>query len=123
MWRCTRASISPTFLGEGPNLPGDLYLRQGNDPRVVRYVDRANEFDDSQVVDDADSGRTVVVEGAPCIVNFPHGTDGNGRDSWPRIMTGAASRSPSHPRTFVEPRHRRHIRRSLRLRRRTHRHL
>lgn len=58
------------------------------DPRVVRYVDRANEFDASEVVDVRDAGRTVVVEGSVHREYFLMGTDGNGRDLFTRIMIG-----------------------------------
>jgi oligopeptide transport system permease protein len=58
------------------------------DPRVVRYVDRANEFDGSQVVDIRDSGKTIAVEGAVHREYFLMGTDGNGRDLFTRIMIG-----------------------------------
>jgi oligopeptide transport system permease protein len=58
------------------------------DPRVVRYVDRANEFDGSQVIDIRDAGKTIVVEGAVHRQYFLMGTDGNGRDLFTRIMIG-----------------------------------
>jgi oligopeptide transport system permease protein len=58
------------------------------DPRVVRYVDRANEFDGSHVIDIRDEGKTIVVEGAVHRQYFLMGTDGNGRDLFTRIMIG-----------------------------------
>ena len=58
------------------------------DPRVTRYVDRADEFDDSHVTDTRDGGKTIVIEGSVRRVYFPMGTDGNGRDLFARIMIG-----------------------------------
>ena len=58
------------------------------DPRVVRYVDRANEFDNSEVVDIRDDGRAVEVKGSVHREYFLMGTDGNGRDLFTRIMIG-----------------------------------
>jgi oligopeptide transport system permease protein len=58
------------------------------DPRVVRYVDRANEFDSTEVVDQRDDGRTLVVSGNVHRQYFLMGTDANGRDLFARIMVG-----------------------------------
>jgi oligopeptide transport system permease protein len=76
------------FSVEGQRFKATFTSEKEIDPRVVRYVDRANEFDESQVVDVRDSGKAVVVEGAVHREYFLMGTDGNGRDLLPRIMIG-----------------------------------
>ena len=58
------------------------------DPRVVRYVDRANEFNNTQVVDIRDAGHTLFIEGTVHRQYFLMGTDDNGRDLFTRIMIG-----------------------------------
>jgi len=58
------------------------------DPRVTRYVDRADEFDASRVTDTRDDGKIVVVEGTVHREYFLMGTDGNGRDLFARILIG-----------------------------------
>lgn len=58
------------------------------DPRVTRYVDRADEFDASRVVETSADGRTVIVEGTVHREYFLMGTDGNGRDLFSRILIG-----------------------------------
>ncbi|HVY19954.1 MAG TPA: ABC transporter permease subunit [Bauldia sp.] len=58
------------------------------DPRVTRYVDRPDEFDDSRVTDTRDGGKTIAVAGTVHRTYFPMGTDGNGRDLFARIMIG-----------------------------------
>ncbi len=76
------------FSVDGQTFKATFTADKEIDPRVVRYVDRANEFDDSQVVDIRDGGKAVVVEGAVHREYFLMGTDGNGRDLFPRIMIG-----------------------------------
>jgi oligopeptide transport system permease protein len=58
------------------------------DPRVTRYVDRADEFDASRVTGTAPDGKSLTVEGAVHREYFLMGTDGNGRDLFSRIMIG-----------------------------------
>jgi oligopeptide transport system permease protein len=76
------------FNVEGQTFKATFTSQKEIDPRVVRYVDRANEFDDTQVIDVRDSGHTVVVSGSVHREYFLMGTDGNGRDLLPRIMIG-----------------------------------
>lgn len=58
------------------------------DPRVLRYLDRPDEFEGAAVRETLDEGRTVVVDGAVNGQYFPMGTDRNGRDLFVRIMIG-----------------------------------
>jgi oligopeptide transport system permease protein len=76
------------FSVEGQTFKATFTSAKEIDPRVVRYVDRANEFDGTQVVDVRDAGKAVDVTGAVHREYFLMGTDGNGRDLLPRIMIG-----------------------------------
>ncbi|WP_413992641.1 ABC transporter permease subunit [Labrys okinawensis] len=58
------------------------------DPRVTRYVDRVNEFENATVAETRDDGRTLVVKGDINGQYFLLGTDANGRDLLSRIMLG-----------------------------------
>ena len=58
------------------------------DPRVTRYVDRANEFHDTKVVGTQNDGRTLNIAGKVKREYFLMGTDSNGRDLFARIMIG-----------------------------------
>lgn len=58
------------------------------DPRTTRYIDRANEFDDTKVTETRDDGRTIAVEGRVSREYFLFGTDSNGRDLVARVMLG-----------------------------------
>jgi oligopeptide transport system permease protein len=58
------------------------------DPRVTRYVDQANEFHDTRVVETRDGGRTLLLSGAVQREYFLMGTDSNGRDVFARVMIG-----------------------------------
>jgi oligopeptide transport system permease protein len=58
------------------------------DPRVTRYVDRVNEFENAAVTETRDDGRTLVVKGDINGQYFLLGTDANGRDLLSRIMLG-----------------------------------
>jgi len=71
------SNFAATFTSPGPI-----------DPRVTRYVDRPDEFDDSRVTGTSDGGKTVAVAGTVHRTYFPMGTDGNGRDLFARIMIG-----------------------------------
>ena len=65
-----------------------LAADQPIDPRVVRYVDRTNEFKGAEIVETRDDGRTLIVHGSVKREYFPMGTDANGRDLFARIMIG-----------------------------------
>lgn len=58
------------------------------DARVLRYLDRPDEFDGATVSETLDEGRTLVVTGAVNGQYFLMGTDPNGRDLFVRIMIG-----------------------------------
>ncbi|RFB80268.1 ABC transporter permease subunit [Methylovirgula sp. 4M-Z18] len=58
------------------------------DPRVTRYIDRINEFEDAKVAETRNDGQVVVVRGHVNRQYFLLGTDANGRDMLTRIMVG-----------------------------------
>jgi oligopeptide transport system permease protein len=58
------------------------------DPRMTRYIDRTDEFENSAVTETRDDGRTLLVTGSVHREYFLMGTDPNGRDLFSRIMIG-----------------------------------
>lgn len=76
------------FTVEGNTFTATLTSGEAIDPRVVRYIDRADEFESTEVVDQRDDGRTLVVAGNVYRQYFLMGTDANGRDLFSRIMVG-----------------------------------
>jgi oligopeptide transport system permease protein len=58
------------------------------DPRIVRYLDRPDEFDGAKIGEMRNDGKTAVVAGAVNGQYFLLGTDRNGRDMLARIMVG-----------------------------------
>jgi len=58
------------------------------DPRIVRYLDRVDAFDATEVVEARDQGRTLVLEAQIARERFLAGTDQNGRDLLTRILIG-----------------------------------
>lgn len=58
------------------------------DPRVVRYLDRPDEFDGAEIIETKNEGKTAVVSGQVNGQYFLLGTDRNGRDMMARIMVG-----------------------------------
>ncbi|KAB0679394.1 ABC transporter permease [Aureimonas leprariae] len=58
------------------------------DPRTTRYIDRAEEFDDTTVAGTEDDGRKLRIAGTVQRERFVFGTDSSGRDLLPRVMVG-----------------------------------
>ena len=84
-----RARVTLTeFAVESNSFTATFTADEPIDPRVTRYVDRANEFRDTHVVETRDDGRTVTVAGSVKREYFLMGTDSNGRDLFARIMIG-----------------------------------
>ncbi|PYE35696.1 oligopeptide transport system permease protein [Rhizobium sp. PP-F2F-G38] len=85
----TRARVTlQTFEVEGQTFTATFTSDATIDPRTTRYIDRANEFDDTKVTETRDDGRTIVVEGRVSREYFLFGTDSNGRDLVARVMLG-----------------------------------
>ncbi|MET0359531.1 MAG: ABC transporter permease subunit [Pararhizobium sp.] len=76
------------FEVEGQTFTATFTSDAAIDPRTTRYIDRANEFDDTKVTETRDDGRTIVVEGRVSREYFLFGTDSNGRDLVARVMLG-----------------------------------
>jgi oligopeptide transport system permease protein len=58
------------------------------DPRIVRYLDRPDEFDGATIAETKNDGMTMVINGKVNGQYFYLGTDRNGRDMLARIMVG-----------------------------------
>ncbi len=58
------------------------------DPRIIRYLDRPDEFDGATIAETANDGKTMVINGKVNGQYFYLGTDRNGRDMLARIMVG-----------------------------------
>jgi len=56
------------------------------DPRVTRYLDRSDLFDDARIAQTGADGRTAVIEAQVERLLFVFGTDQNGRDLAARIL-------------------------------------
>jgi oligopeptide transport system permease protein len=88
-----RAAAQARVKLEGFSITGqafraELSADQPIDPRVTRFVDRADEFENSSVFEIRDGGRRVVVIGDVVRDRFLFGTDSLGRDLMVRIMIG-----------------------------------
>jgi oligopeptide transport system permease protein len=58
------------------------------DPRSIRYFDRANEFENTEVKETAPDGLSMTLTGHVDREYFLFGTDNNGRDLLARVMLG-----------------------------------
>ena len=76
------------FAVDGNGFSATIHSQQPIDPRVTRYFDRANEFDNTQVVATEDDGKTMKLKGEVKREYFLFGTDDNGRDLMARVMLG-----------------------------------
>ncbi|GLK78821.1 ABC transporter permease [Methylopila turkensis] len=73
---------------DGDRFRADIAGAEPIDPRVLRYVERADEFRDARLAETRDGGRSAVIEGHVNRVRFLMGTDANGRDLLARILAG-----------------------------------
>ena len=58
------------------------------DERVVRYVDRPDDFSNARIVETTNDGASAVIEADIERIRFLMGTDANGRDLMTRIFLG-----------------------------------
>jgi oligopeptide transport system permease protein len=58
------------------------------DPRIVRYVDRSDLFDNGRIESLSADGKSATMAADVIRVRFLFGTDGNGRDLLSRILIG-----------------------------------
>ncbi len=63
-----------------------LIAERSIDPRLTRYLDRADLFADSVAVEQSEDGRRLVLEAAVSQQRFLFGTDANGRDLLTRTL-------------------------------------
>jgi len=82
-----RASLD-SFEVEGSTYTAVISADKEIDPRVVRYLDRPDEFDGGAITEVRNDGKTAVVSGQVNGQYFLLGTDRNGRDMLARTMVG-----------------------------------
>jgi oligopeptide transport system permease protein len=73
---------------EGATFRATIVSDKAIDPRIVRYIDRPNEFDGAAIIERSVDGGKVMVAGRVNGQYFILGTDRNGRDLLARIMVG-----------------------------------
>ncbi len=76
------------FTIEGKTFAATLTSDKPLDPRVTRYIDRAEEFENTVVRAETDEGRKLAIAGTVERETFVFGTDSSGRDLLPRVMIG-----------------------------------
>lgn len=77
-----------SFTVDGTTYTATISADKEIDPRVVRYLDRPDEFDGGKIGETKNGGKTAVITGSVNGQYFLFGTDRNGRDMLARIMVG-----------------------------------
>lgn len=76
------------FVVDGNSYTATLVGTKPIDPRIVRYLDRPDEFDAAAITETSTDQLTATVTGTVNRQTFLLGTDRNGRDMLPRILIG-----------------------------------
>lgn len=76
------------FTVDGSTYTATISADKAIDPRIVRYLDRPDEFDGAEIAETRNDGLTAVLTGRVNGQHFFLGTDRNGRDMLARIMVG-----------------------------------
>lgn len=77
-----------SFEVDGSTYTAVISAEKEIDPRVVRYLDRPDEFDGGAITETRNDGKTAVITGRVNGQYFFLGTDRNGRDMLARVMVG-----------------------------------
>ena len=77
-----------SFEVDGTTYTATISTDKAIDPRIVRYLDRPNEFEGAVIGETRNDGKTAVITGQVNGQYFLLGTDRNGRDMLARIMVG-----------------------------------
>lgn len=77
-----------SFEVDGSTYTVRLKAEKPIDPRIVRYLDRPDEFDGAEITETSADGLSVTAKGRVNGQYFLLGTDRNGRDMLARIMVG-----------------------------------
>lgn len=77
-----------SFEVDGSTYTARLKAEKPIDPRIVRYLDRPDEFDGAEITETSADGLSVTAKGRVNGQYFLLGTDRNGRDMLARIMVG-----------------------------------
>lgn len=85
--RRARVEISG-YRVDGGKIFVDLTAKREIDPRITRYLDRVDTFENSQVEAIADDKLSATVAANITQITFLAGTDQNGRDLLTRILMG-----------------------------------
>ena len=83
--RRARVEIEDWRVADG-RLRVALVAEHAIDPRLTRYLDRADLFADTAVAERSEDGRRLVLEATVSQHTFPFGTDANGRDLLTRTL-------------------------------------
>ena len=76
------------FRAEDGTLIVDLSAEKPIDPRITRYLDRVDAFQDSRIETLAEDGLSTTIHAGITTITFLAGTDQNGRDLLTRILVG-----------------------------------
>ena len=82
-----RVEIGPVDV-DGSTARATITSQRDIDPRIVRYVDRSDLFDNARIESLSADKRTAVMIADVNRLRFVFGTDGNGRDLLARILIG-----------------------------------
>ena len=83
--RRARVEIEDWQVDDG-RLRVTLTAERAIDPRLTRYLDRADLFAETAVAEQSEDGRRLVLEARIRQHSFPFGTDANGRDLLTRTL-------------------------------------
>ncbi|MBX3576292.1 MAG: ABC transporter permease subunit [Rhizobiaceae bacterium] len=73
---------------DGSTVRAPISSEEALDPRIVRYVDRSDLFENARIEELSGDGRSGVMAADVYRLHFYFGTDSNGRDLLARILIG-----------------------------------
>ena len=82
-----RVTVGEVSVGSS-TVSAPISSEEAIDPRIVRYVDRSDLFDNARIESLSADGKSATMVADVIRVRFLFGTDGNGRDLLSRILIG-----------------------------------